>query len=95
MKTLTLPIIWISFLTLFGSWAFDVSFAFSFAFVTVFLSIGHVISMDDDLKGGWNNPDGDRNIINRSICELLLKVIFSIITWWAVLSFPELSEYGL
>lgn len=87
--------IWIFLLTILGSWLFELSFAVSFAFVTILIFFGHLVTLDEDLKGGWSNPDGDTKIRNTSLTELAAKLIFSIVVWYVVIAFPELSVYGI
>ena len=74
---------------------FDLSFAVSFAFVTLLIFFGHLVTLDEDLKGGWSNPDGDTKIRNTSLIELAGKLVFSIVVWCVVIAFPELSAYGI
>lgn len=87
--------VWICFLTFLGSWLFELSFAVSFAFVTVLIFFGHLITLDEDLKGGWCNPSGDTKIRNSSLIELTGKLVFSIVVWCVVIAFPELSVYRI
>ena len=43
---------------------------------------GHLITLDDDMRGGWSNPDGSRTIAYRSLAELGIKfVIFGALLW--------------
>ena len=95
MIQLTLFTIWVCFLTVVGSWFFELSFAVTFAFVTILIVFGHVITLDEDLKGGWNNPEGNKSIRNRSLLELVVKLFFSVVVWILVVRFPELSGYGI
>ncbi len=87
--------IWIFLLTILGSWLFELSFAVSFAFVTILIFLGHLVTLDEDLKGGWSNPEGNTRIRNTSLIELAAKLIFSIVVWYVVITFPELSMYGI
>jgi len=77
--------IWIFLLTILGSWLFELSFAVSFAFVTILIFLGHLVS----------NPEGNTRIRNTSLIELAAKLIFSIVVWYVVITFPELSMYGI
>ncbi|GAA0860352.1 hypothetical protein [Aliiglaciecola litoralis] len=95
MRQVLIFSIWALILTLLISYFGEVSLAFSFACVTVFASVGHLISLDDDFKGGWGNPEGDRSIVLKSILELVAKIAFSVLTWWVVLSFPSVNQYGI
>jgi len=88
-------LIWISILTCLSSWFFELSFAISFAFVTVLIFLGHLITLDEDFKGSWSNPEGKSIILKQSIIELIIKLLFSVLVWWLVLSFPILHKYGI
>lgn len=39
-------------------------------------AVGHLITLDDDAPGGWDNPKGTKSIWRISIMWLSLKVIF-------------------
>ena len=41
----------------------------------VWAVFGHLVTLDDDLPGGWSNPDGDREIARASLVELGVKVL--------------------
>ncbi len=58
-----------------------------FSFMPVF---GHLITFDEDLKGGWANPDGDRPFPTR---EFALKV--ALFLFFCALAFiPSLRKHG-
>ena len=45
--------------------------------------LGHLVTLDDDMRGGWSNPDGSRAVWWRSVLELFVKlVVFAIAGWW-------------
>ena len=37
-----------------------VSYIFTFLGVAALVLVGHVVTIDDDLPGGWSNPDGSQ-----------------------------------
>jgi hypothetical protein len=43
--------------------------------LSAWATFGHLITLDDDLKGGWSNPEGDRGVIGSSLAELAIKVL--------------------
>lgn len=44
---------------------------------------GHLITLDDDIRGGWSNPQGSRAVWGRSVAELFLKLfVFAVVGWW-------------
>ena len=86
--------IWVLILCFAASYFFSVPYAVSFACISVLACIGHLITFDDDLPGGWSNPEGEKSIVHWSIIELCIKILFAIIVCWVVYTFPQLSEYG-
>jgi len=36
---------------------------------------GHLVTLDDDMRGGWSNPDGSRAVAYRSLGELFVKLV--------------------
>ena len=44
---------------------------------------GHLITLDDDMRGGWSNPEGSRAVWGRSVLELFAKLlVFAVVGWW-------------
>lgn len=44
---------------------------------------GHLITLDDDMRGGWSNPEGSRAVWGRSVVELFTKLlVFAVVGWW-------------
>ena len=44
---------------------------------------GHLITLDDDMRGGWSNPEGSRAVWGRSVLELFAKlIVFAVVGWW-------------
>lgn len=41
------------------SFAFGVPYIFSLIGISSLVLIGHLVTLDDDMRGGWSNPDGD------------------------------------
>jgi hypothetical protein len=39
---------------------------------------GHLVTLDDDMRGGWSNPDGSRAVAYRSLGELFVKFVLFI-----------------
>ncbi|WP_133406888.1 hypothetical protein [Parashewanella tropica] len=95
LTTILLFSVWIVVLTISGSWLFEVPVAFSFACVSTLVVIGHVVTFDEELKGGWSNPEGNPKIVKWSTIELICKILFSIIIWWLVLTYPYLSRFSI
>jgi hypothetical protein len=44
--------------------------------------IGHLVTLDDDMPGGWSNPDRSRALWSKSLGQLAIKmVIFGGVLW--------------
>ena len=44
---------------------------------------GHLITLDDEMRGGWSNPEGSRAVRGRSVLELFAKLfVFAVVGWW-------------
>jgi hypothetical protein len=94
MKQVAVLTLWVSLLCLIASAVWSVPYVVTFAWISVLACGGHLITLDDDLAGGWSNPDGEKSIVRWSLIELGLKVLFAILVWWLIYQFPGLKEYG-
>lgn len=52
---------------------------------------GHLITIDDDLAGSWNNPDGN---IPFPWAELVIKAVVLLGLLWLVFSVPTIRRLG-
>lgn len=43
-------------------------------------SIGHFVTLDEDLPGGWSNPENSQKIVFISVGELLIKIVVFLLT---------------
>ena len=44
--------------------------------------IGQLVTLDDDMPGGWSNPDRSRALWSKSVGQLAIKmVIFGGVLW--------------
>ena len=55
------------------------------ALLTGWAFLGHLITLDDELPGGWSNPGHSRVIWHRSLAELMLKMVFFATSVWLLL----------
>ena len=53
--------------------------------------IGHIVTADDDLPGGWSNPDGE---LTFPWAELLVKVAVLAVLCVIVVLFPAARNLG-
>lgn len=51
-------------------------------FVTGWAAMGHFVTLDDELPGGWSNPQGSKVVWYGSVAEFLVKAtIFAGLVW--------------
>ena len=48
--------------------------------------LGHFVTLDDDLAGGWSNPDASKKVALLSVGELALKFVALLFGLWLELS---------
>jgi len=53
--------------------------------------LGHLVTADDDFRGGWSNPDGSRRFPWGG---LLIKAVIFIGLCWLIVSFPAVKSFG-
>ena len=51
-------------------------------------AFGHFITLNDELPGGWSNPENSRSIWYRSLGELLAKLLAFGVVLWVVVFWP-------
>lgn len=45
-------------------------------------AIGHLVTLDDEMPGGWSNPDRSRAVWSKSLAQLAIKLaIFGGVLW--------------
>jgi len=56
-------------------------------------SIGQLVTLDDDLPGGWSNPDGDPAITREAIIWLISTVAAFSVVFWLMRTYPHIQDY--
>ena len=56
-------------------------------------SLGQLVTIDDDLPGGWSNPDGDPVVARQATLWLAATVAAFVLVFWLMLKFPHLQDY--
>ena len=73
-----------------ASLLFELPYIFTFLAVAGIVVIGHVVTIDDDMPGGWSNPDG---AVPCPWQELLVKL--SVLAFLVLLAFvPWVRQFG-
>jgi len=52
-------------------------------------AFGHLVTLDDDLPGGFSNPDGDQAIWQSSLRQLAIKCAVLAVIIYGILAFPS------
>ncbi len=68
-----------------------IPYIYTFITVSALVFVGHLITLDDDLPGGWSNPDGD---IPFPWKELLIKLAVLIGLLIILFKFPQIELWG-
>jgi hypothetical protein len=73
------------------SWTLAVPYLFTVTGFSGLAFVGHVVTVDDDMPGGWNNPAGDLPFPWR---ELAVKAAIFFGLCAAIVMFPALKDFG-
>jgi len=60
----------------------------------VWVALGHLLTLDDDLPGEWGNLDGAKKVWQQSVGELGIKILVMLVVLSLAVCIPELREYG-
>lgn len=72
----------------------NVPYIYTILGISAWVSIGHLVTLDDDMPGGWSNPENSANIWRSSKLELLIKFSVSLGILTIMSMFPSITEYG-
>ena len=87
-----LPVVILTSLTVVLSSVFSLGFLWAFVIAFAWPMLGLIVTFDDDLPGGWPNPDGKE----KPPCVALLGMIgFEILLVWIALQFPMTADFGM
>jgi len=76
------------------SFTFDVAYVYSVLGVLAWSFIGHVVTLDDDMLGGWDNPDKDKKLWRGSLIELAVKAMMFAVVLIVLIWNPEIAKFG-
>ena len=69
----------------FGAEFLGKGIALPLLFLSGWAFLGHLITIDEELPGGWSNPQGSRAIWHRSLAEMMLKMVLFVGSIWLLL----------
>ena len=76
------------------SLAFDVPYLYTIIGLAIWAFVGHLVTLDDDARGGWSNQDGSRRFWRDSLFELFVKLLILVALLTVAATFPPLSTFG-
>jgi len=62
--------------------------------VAAVVFFGHLVTLDDDRMGGWNNEYEEREVWHQSLKELALKFLVCIVLLVITYTFPTIASLG-
>lgn len=71
-----------------------VAYIYTLCGLTAWMVFGHLITLDDDMPGGWSNPEGDKKLWHSSLAIMAVKLLVFATLVVVALSFPSLAKYG-
>jgi hypothetical protein len=72
----------------------DIAYIYTLCGLSIWVAIGHLVTLDDDMPGEWSNPDGNKKQWRSSLLAMSLKFIVVLLFMWLIMAFPGLSKYG-
>jgi hypothetical protein len=76
------------------SWLFGVPYIVGLLGLLAWATVGHLITLDDEMPGEWSNPEGSRRIWRLSVVGLVVKVAIIGVLFLLVGQYPQLKEWG-
>src|SRR5687767_14677411 len=56
--------------------------------ISVWVALGHLVTIDDEAAGGWSNPERSSRIWHRSLRDLAAKIAVALLVAWLVVGAP-------
>lgn len=79
---------------MFLSLTFKVPYIYTIIWILAWSVFGHFITIDDDMPGGWENPDGDQKIWRLSWVEFAFKFVLLLVILYIAYAVPGLTKFG-
>lgn len=84
----------VSVLAVLLSVAACIPYIYTASTVAAVVFFGHLVTLDDDRKGGWNNEYEEEDFWRQSLKELVLKLAVLIILLIITFVFPGIASLG-
>ena len=76
------------------SWLFGVPYFVGLLGLLAWATVGHLVTLDDEMPGGWSNPEESKRIWRLSVAGLVAKAALLALVFWLVGQYPQLKEFG-
>ncbi|MCB1633551.1 MAG: hypothetical protein KDI37_17770 [Xanthomonadales bacterium] len=76
------------------SWLWQVPYATTALGLSALVLLGHVLTLDDDMPGGWCNPEGQAGIWRTSLMLLAAKFVWLGALITVIVQYPGIKAYG-
>ncbi len=73
---------------------FGVAYIYSLLGIAALVFGGHFVTLDDDVPGGWSNPESSEKLWHSSIKVALVKLVVLVGLAAPLFVFPGLEQYG-
>ncbi|WP_345552506.1 hypothetical protein [Microbulbifer aestuariivivens] len=72
----------------------NVAYIYTLCGLFAWATVGHLVTLDDDMPGEWSNMERSPEVWRKSKIELLAKFVVFCVLLAVMLRFPQLALYG-
>ncbi|WP_369600082.1 hypothetical protein AAIA72_09480 [Hahella sp. SMD15-11] len=87
-------IAFVAVITVAASLVADIPYIYTLCGISVWVAVGHLITLDDDMPGEWSNPDENKKHWHQSLLILFCKFAVALLIGILIFVFPVLVKFG-
>ena len=91
IRRIGVPLAWVVGVAIALSQVFGVAYIYTLLGLCAWAFVGHFVTVDDDLPGGWSNPDGK---LPAPWTQVAIKGIVLVALGVVAFFIPELCKFG-